>query len=59
MAKIKMIKYPRKPKASASITTKENYLRKVKEIDKQNAERRRINQRSEQLSKQIAGIRQK
>lgn len=59
MAKLKMLKYPKKPKASASITTKENYLRKVKEIDKINSERKRQNQRSDQLTKQISGIRQK
>lgn len=53
-----MIKYPKKPKASASVATKENYLARIREIDKENANRRAENNRSAQLSKHIAGIRQ-
>ena len=59
MAKLKMLKYPRKPKASASIESKENYLKRVKEIDKENAKRKAINKKSEDLSKKIAGVRAK
>lgn len=59
MAKIKMLKYPRKPKASASIESKENYLKRVKEIDKENAKRKAFNKKSEDLSKKIAGVRAK
>lgn len=59
MAKLKMIKYPKKPKQSASIETKERYLARVREIDKENARRKAENKKSEELSKKIAGIRQK
>ena len=38
MAKLKMLKYPKKPKAGASVKTLENYLHKRKEIDKKNNE---------------------
>lgn len=41
MRKPKKIKYPRKPKATASVATMENYLKRVKEIDKANADRER------------------
>lgn len=54
-----MLKYPRKPKASASVESKERFLARVKEIDKENAKRRAINKKSEDLSKKIAGIRNK
>ena len=54
-----MLKYPRKPKASASIESKENYLKRVKEIDKENAKRKALNKKSEDLSKKIAGVRAK
>ena len=39
LKKPKMLKYPRKPKAGASLTVKENYLNKIKDIDKENARR--------------------
>lgn len=57
MAKLKLKKYPKKPKASASVAAKENYLRRVREIDAENAAITRENQRSVQLSKQIASLR--
>lgn len=41
MRKPKKMKYPRKPKATASVATMENYLKRVKEIDKANADRER------------------
>ena len=56
MAKLKMLKYPRKPKAHASVAVKERYLSHVKDIDRENEKRRRENLRSESLSKKIAGI---
>lgn len=59
MAKLKMIKYPKKPKTTASIESKERYLARVREIDKENAKRKLQNKKSEELSKKIAGIRQK
>lgn len=57
MAKLKMIKYPKAPKVSASVEVKERYLERVKEIDKENAKRKAINKKSEELSKKIASIR--
>lgn len=59
MAKLKMKKYPKKPKANASVTVKENYLDKVKEIDKENAHRKAENKKSDTLTKKIAGIKKK
>ena len=59
MAKLKLRKYPKKPKASASVQSKELFLSKVKEIDKENARRIALNKKSDALSKTIAGIRRK
>ena len=59
MAKLKMLKYGKKPKASASVQVKENYLAKCKAIDKENAHRSALNKKSEHLSKVIAGLTQK
>lgn len=56
MAKIKIKKYPKKPKASASLAVKERYLEKVKEIDKENANKVAEKKKSELLSKKIASI---
>lgn len=55
MAKLKMKKLPKKPKASASVETKKNWLKKANEVKKENARRARENKVSEQLSKKIAG----
>lgn len=54
MAKLKMLKRPKAPKAGASITVKENYLKKLDAIKKENARRAAINRKSEELSKRIA-----
>ena len=54
MAKLKMLKRPKAPKASASITTKENYLKKLAAIKKENARRAAVNRKSDELSKKIA-----
>ena len=56
MAKVKMKKYPKKPKPSASLEVKERYLKRVSEIDKENAKRKAMQKKSEALSKRIAGI---
>ena len=56
MANLKMLKYPRKPKQSASVAVKERYLDRVKEIDKENAKRKSTNKRSDDLSKKIAAV---
>lgn len=41
MRKPKKLKAPKKPGAKASVTVMENYLKRVKEVDKKNAERER------------------
>lgn len=54
MAKLKMLKAPKKPKASASVASKENWLRKAAEVKKENARRAAENRKSVELSKKIA-----
>lgn len=49
-----MLKRPKAPKANASITTKENYLKKLAAVKKENARRASVNRKSEELSKKIA-----
>lgn len=56
MAKLKMLKFPKKPKLSASVQAKENWLKRAAEIKKENARRERENKRSEELSKKISGL---
>lgn len=56
MAKMKMKKLPKKPKASSSVATKERYLARVKEIERENARRHAENKKSEALTKKIQGI---
>ena len=59
MAKKKYLSYPRKPKATASVTTKENYIKKCKDIDKKNASIKSENLKSEKLTKTISGMKRK
>lgn len=54
MAKIKMLKRPKAPKASASNAVKENYLKKLAAIKKENARRQAANRKSDELSRKIA-----
>jgi len=56
MAQRKLLKYPKKPKASASVTTLENYIARCKEVDKKNAEIRKEAQKRDSLKKQVAKI---
>ncbi len=56
MANKKLLKYPKKPKATASVTTLENYIARCKEVDKKNAEIRKQNQKREALKKQVQKI---
>ena len=56
MAKLKMLKAPKKPARSASLSKKEKYIAKVNAIRKENAHRHSINKKSESLDKVIAGI---
>lgn len=53
MAKLKLKKLPKKPKSSASVTTKENWLKRVAEIRKENARIRADKKKSEALDKKI------
>ena len=53
MAKLKMLKRPKAPKASASVTAKENYLKRLADVKKENTRRAAINRKSEELSKRI------
>lgn len=55
MAKLKMLKLPKRPKANASVTVKENWLKKAAEVKKENNRRRALNKKSDELSKKIAG----
>lgn len=55
MAKLKMLKAPKKPKMSASIESKENWLKRAAEVRKENARRVALNKKSVELSKKIAG----
>lgn len=56
MAKLKMLKYPRKPKAGASVPVLERWLKRKSEIDKENNKRKTLNKKQENLRKRIAGI---
>lgn len=57
MAKLKMLKSPKAPKATASIAVKEAYLKRLAEIKKENARREAANKKSDQLSQRIAKAR--
>lgn len=54
MAKLKMLKRPKAPKASASNAVKENYLKKLAAVKKENARRQAANRKGEELSRKIA-----
>lgn len=56
MAKLKMKKLPKKPKANASVQAMENYLKKVAEIKSYNAGAKRQNDHAVSLRKKIAAI---
>jgi hypothetical protein len=53
---LKLKKLPRKPKASASVAVKENWLKKAAEIKKENARRIAAAKKSKELSNRIAKI---
>ena len=59
MAKLKMLKYPKKPKQSASAQSFERYLERTKEIDKENAKRKASNTKLETLKKKVSAVKQK
>lgn len=58
--KLTLKKMPKKPKQSASIKTKENYLKKVAEVKKENNKRKTAynsaKKKNETLNKKIAGV---
>ena len=54
MAKLKLLKLPRVPKASASVAAKERWFARYAEIKKENSRREALNRKSEELSKKIA-----
>ncbi len=56
MAKIKLKKYPKKPKMSASLSVLQNYLDKVRAIDKENAAIKSENTKRDKLAKVISGL---
>lgn len=53
MRKPKLKKYPKKPKKTASLAVKENWLRKTTEIDKENRQKESDYKKSHEKSKQI------
>lgn len=57
MALLKMKKLPKAPKASASISTKENYLKRLGEVKRENAKRAALNKKSQALDSKIAKAR--
>jgi len=56
MAALKLKKYPKKPKAKASLTVLENYMAKCKEIDKENAQKKAEHKKREDLAKKVKAI---
>ena len=48
-----MLKRPKAPKASASVTTKENYLKKLEAVKRENARIAAVNSKSDELTKRI------
>lgn len=57
MATLKLKKMPKAPKASASISTKENYLKRVNEVKKANRKIEALNKKSKALDAKIARVR--
>jgi hypothetical protein len=54
---MKLKKYPKKPKASASVATMERYLERCKEVDRHNNQVAAEKKKREALKKRIASIR--
>lgn len=54
--KLKLSKYPKKPKANASESTLRNYIERCKAVDKKNAEARKKAASREVLVKRVAKI---
>ncbi len=56
---LKLKKYPRKPKASASADTLSNYLKKCATIDKENNARKSEHKKKEALAKRVRELKPK
>lgn len=56
MAAFKLKKYPKKPKATASVQTLERYLARVKEIDRENQRIKSERTKHAGLRKRVASI---
>lgn len=54
MAKLKMLKTPKRPKAGATVAAKENFLKKLNDVRKENARRKAENKKSIELDKKIS-----
>ena len=54
MGAIKMLKYPKKPKQSAPLSSWERYDARVKEVDKINADKKKEAQKKSSLIKKHA-----
>lgn len=54
MAKLKMLKTPKRPKAGASVAAKESFLKKLNDVRKENARRKAENKKSVELDKKIS-----
>ncbi len=54
--KLKLKKYPKKPKATASVAVKEAYLKKVAEINAENKRRSAETKKSAELQKKISSV---
>ena len=57
MAKLKMKRLPKKPKRSASVETKINWLKRADEVKRENARRAQENKKSAELSRKISAYR--
>lgn len=57
MAKLKMKRLPKKPKQSASVQTKINWLKRADEVKRENARRAQENKKSAELSRKISAYR--
>ena len=57
MGKLKMVKMPKAPKATASVEAKQAYLKRLADAKKENRRRDAINRKSEMLTAKIAKAR--
>ena len=57
MAKMKLLKLPKAPKASASAAVKERWLQRASQVKAENAKRAALNKKSEELTKKIQEVR--